>query len=616
MVLGVAIAIGEMLSPGTYVNAQFTWLHLSGSPGPFPNGISLVVGTLVDPLSSLMLLVVTIVGFLVLLYSIGYMHHDHGLPRYYAELSLFLAAMTGLVLSNNLLEFFLFWELVGVCSYFLIGFYYEKPSAASAAKEAFLVTRIGDVLFMLGIFIYFFHFATTGPNGGWAANGFVFANGTSPFLPLTSGGGSALLTIAGLMILGGAAGKSAQFPLHVWLPDAMEGPTTVSALIHAATMVAAGVYLLAITSVFIGFTSTDQLAIVGIGGFTAFFAATMAVVHPDIKRVIAYSTISQLGYMVMAVGAGFAMVGLYHLFTHAFFKALLFLAAGSVIHAVGTQDLFKMGGLRKPMRLTGIAFAIGGLSLSGIPPFAGFWSKDDILGAVYSQLGTHPLYWPFFLLAFAAVFLTAYYIFRAWFLAFSGDHVRDPTLPHAHEGPWTMQVPLVVLSGFAVMAGLFIFLPNFQSLLLNGAGSAGIPPVYGTTDLLLSGLSVTLAAGGIGLAYSLWGNGRVFVLSETSPAQPFRRLLLNRYYMKVAYDWVGLRVVYGISRGADYLDRYVIDGTVRGFERLFSAMSNQLRRAQSGVVSDYAAYIIAGLLGVFVLLLVVAPYLLAKFGGG
>jgi NADH-quinone oxidoreductase subunit L len=616
VVLGVAIAIGEMLSPGTYVNAQFTWLHLSGSPGPFPNGISLVVGTLVDPLSSLMLLVVTIVGFLVLLYSIGYMHHDHGLPRYYAELSLFLAAMTGLVLSNNLLEFFLFWELVGVCSYFLIGFYYEKPSAASAAKEAFLVTRIGDVLFMLGIFIYFFHFATTGPNGGWAANGFVFANGTSPFLPLTSGGGSALLTIAGLMILGGAAGKSAQFPLHVWLPDAMEGPTTVSALIHAATMVAAGVYLLAITSVFIGFTSTDQLAIVGIGGFTAFFAATMAVVHTDIKRVIAYSTISQLGYMVMAVGAGFAMVGLYHLFTHAFFKALLFLAAGSVIHAVGTQDLFKMGGLRKPMRLTGIAFAIGGLSLSGIPPFAGFWSKDDILGAVYSQLGTHPLYWPFFLLAFAAVFLTAYYIFRAWFLAFSGDHVRDPTLPHAHEGPWTMQVPLVVLSGFAVMAGLFIFLPNFQSLLLNGAGSAGIPPVYGTTDLLLSGLSVTLAAGGIGLAYSLWGNGRVFVLSETSPAQPFRRLLLNRYYMKVAYDWVGLRVVYGISRGADYLDRYVIDGTVRGFERLFSAMSNQLRRAQSGVVSDYAAYIIAGLLGVFVLLLVVAPYLLAKFGGG
>jgi NADH-quinone oxidoreductase subunit L len=615
MVLGVAIAVGEMLAPGTYVNAQFTWLRLAGAPGPFPDGISLVVGTLVDPLSALMLLVVTIVGFLVLLYSIGYMHHDHGLPRYYAELSLFLAAMTGLVLSNNLLEFFLFWELVGVCSYFLIGFYYEKPSAASAAKEAFLVTRIGDVLFMLGIFIYFFHFATTGPSGGWAANGFVFVHGSTPFLPVTSGGGSTLLTIAGLMILGGAAGKSAQFPLHVWLPDAMEGPTTVSALIHAATMVAAGVYLLAITSVFIGFTSTDQLAIVAIGGFTAFFAATMAVVHPDIKRVIAYSTISQLGYMVMAVGAGFAMVGLYHLFTHAFFKALLFLAAGSVIHAVGTQDLFKMGGLRKPMRLTAVAFAIGGLSLAGIPPFAGFWSKDDILGAVYSQLGAHPLYWPFFLLAFAAVFLTAYYIFRAWFLAFSGDHPRDPTLSHAHEGPWTMQVPLVVLSGFAVGAGLLIFLPNFQSLLLYGAGVAGIPPVYGTTDLLLSAASVTLGVGGIGVAYYLWGNGRVFVLPETSPAQPVRRLLLNRYYMKIAYDWVGLRAVYGIARGADFVDRYVIDGTVRGFERLFASLSNQLRRAQSGLVSDYAAYLVAGLIGVFVLLLIVAPYLLAKFGG-
>ncbi len=616
MVLGVLIAVGEMLSPGQYVNVQFTWLHLAGAPGPFPNGISLVLGTLVDPLSALMLLVVTVVGFLVLLYSIGYMHQDHGLPRYYAELSLFLAAMTGLVLSNNLLEFFLFWELVGVCSYFLIGFYYEKPSAASAAKEAFLVTRVGDVLFLLGIFIYFFHFATTGPNGGWAANGFVFTNGTSPFLPVASGGSSTILTIAGLMILGGAAGKSAQFPLHVWLPDAMEGPTTVSALIHAATMVAAGVYLLAITSVFIGFTASDQLAIVAIGGFTAFFAATMAVVHPDIKRVIAYSTISQLGYMVLAVGAGFAMVGLFHLFTHAFFKALLFLAAGSVIHAIGTQDLFKMGGLRKPMRLTSIAFLVGALSLSGIPPFAGFWSKDDILGAVYSQLGSHPLYWPFFLLAFAAVFLTAYYIFRAWFLAFSGDHLRDSALAHAHEGPWTMQVPLVVLSLLAFGAGLFIFLPNFQSLLLYGAGAAGIPPVYGTTDLLLSSVSVALGACGIGLSYHLWGNGRVFVLPETSPFQSVRRVLLNRYHMKVAYDWIGRRLVYGISRGADFIDRYVIDGTVRGLEQVFSVLSNQLRRAQSGAVSDYAAYVVAGLIGVFVLLLIVAPYLIAKLGGG
>jgi NADH-quinone oxidoreductase subunit L len=620
MVLGVLIALGEMWSPGSYTNVQFTWLHLAPAPGPFPNGFSLVMGTLVDPLSSLMLVVVTVVGFLVMLYSIGYMHHDHGLPRYYAELSLFLASMTGLVLANNLLEFFLFWELVGVCSYFLIGFYYEKPSAASAAKEAFLVTRVGDVLFLLGIFLFFSTYSLAGPagSGGWAAHGFVFVQGSTavPFLAGSMGGNTTVLTIAGLLILGGAAGKSAQFPLHVWLPDAMEGPTTVSALIHAATMVAAGVYLLAITSVFIGFTPDDQLAIVAIGGFTTFFAATMAVVHPDIKRVIAYSTISQLGYMVLAIGAGFAMVGLYHLFTHAFFKALLFLAAGSVIHAVGTQDLFKMGGLKKHMRLTAAAFAIGGLALAGIPPFAGFWSKDDILSAVYSQLGSHPLYWPFFLLAFAAVFLTAYYIFRAWFLAFSGETTRDPTLPTSHEGPWVMQVPLVILSGFAIVAGLFVFVPSFQGLLLDGAGVAGIPPMYGTTDLLLSTVSVGLGLGGIGLAWSMWGNGRVFVLAETSPAQPIRRLLLNRYYFKVGYDWIGLKGVYTISRAADFFDRFVIDGTVRGLERIFGWASNRARALQSGFVSDYAAYVVAGLLGLFVLLLIVGPYLLGRFGGG
>ncbi len=611
MVLGVAIGLGEMLNPGTYTNVQFTWLYLPPAPGVFPHGFALVMGTLVDPLSSLLLIVVTVVGFLVLLYSIGYMHQDRGLPRYYAELSLFLASMTGLVLANNLLEFFLFWELVGVCSYFLIGFYYEKPSAASAAKEAFLVTRVGDVMFLLGIFILFSQYATAGPGAGWAANGFVFAHGNGPFLPVGSGSNTTLLTIAGIMILGGAAGKSAQFPLHVWLPDAMEGPTTVSALIHAATMVAAGVYLLAVTSVFIGFTATDQLAIVAIGGFTCFFAATMALVHPDIKRVIAYSTISQLGYMVLAVGAGFAMVGLYHLFTHAFFKALLFLAAGSVIHAIGTQDLFKMGGLRKHMRVTAAAFAIGGLALAGIPPFAGFWSKDDILASVYSTLGTHPDYWPFFLLALITVFLTAYYIFRVWFLTFSGDHTRDPTLPHPHEGPWVMQVPLVILSGLAVVAGLFVFVPSFQTLL----AGAGIPPTYTTTDLGLSAVSVGLAGAGIGLAWLLWGNGRVFELPATSSIQPVRRLLLNRYYYKQAVDAFGLRVVYTASRAADFFDRFVIDGVVRGFERMFSAASDRLRRMQSGVVSDYAAYVVAGLVALFVLLLIVGPYVLARLGG-
>ncbi len=611
MVVGTLVAVAEMLSPGQYTDVSYTWLTVPGSPGTFPNGVSLVIGFLVDPLSALMLLVVTIVGFLVMLYSIGYMHHDHGLPRYYAELSLFLTAMTGLVLADNLLEFFLFWELVGVCSYFLIGFYYEKPSAASAAKEAFLVTRVGDVLFLLGIFIYFATYATAGGGAGWAASGFKFANGTQPFLGPLVGTNTPLLTVAGLMILGGAAGKSAQFPLHVWLPDAMEGPTTVSALIHAATMVAAGVYLLAVTSVFLGFTPDDQFAIVAIGGITCFFAATMAVVNTDIKRVVAYSTISQLGYMVLAVGAGVTMVGMYHLFTHAFFKALLFLAAGSVIHAVGTQDLFKMGGLRRTMPLTAGAFLVGALSLSGIFPFAGFFSKDDILGSVFQAAQAHPAYWPFFLLALATVFLTSYYIFRAWFLAFGGPAPRDASLPTAHEGPWVMRVPLIVLSGFAIAAGFFVFDPAFASLL----PGAGVPPTYTATDLGLSAVSLGLAGSGIALSYTLWGNGRI-AAAPTGIAAQMRTVLLNRYYFKVGYDWIGRRAVYTVARSADFVERYVIDGTIRGFEKLFSRGSDLLRRAQTGIVSDYAGYVVAGLVGVLLLILYVGPAIVQSMGGG
>jgi NADH-quinone oxidoreductase subunit L len=610
MLLGLLIALGEGLSPGQYTDRTYTWLSLPSSSGAFPHGFSLVMGTLVDPISALMLVVVNVVGFLVMLYSIAYMHHDRGLPRYYAELSLFLTAMNGLVLSDNLLEFFLFWELVGVCSYFLIGFYYEKPSAASAAKEAFLVTRVGDVLFLLGIFIYFSVYAMSGSAPGWAASGFLFTVNGHPFLGALVGTNTPLLTVAGLMMLAGAAGKSAQFPLHVWLPDAMEGPTTVSALIHAATMVAAGVYLLAVTSLFLGFTPTDQLAIVAIGGFTTLFAATMALVNRDIKRVIAYSTISQLGYMVLAVGAGFTMVGLFHLWTHAFFKALLFLAAGSVIHAVGTQDLFRMGGLGRKMRVTTLAFAVGGLSLAGIPPLAGFWSKDDILGSVLSQTATHPLYWPFFLCALVTVFLTAYYIFRAFFLAFSGSATRDATLPEPHEAPWAMRLPLLILSALAIVAGAVVFAPGFANLL----PGMNVPPVYGTTDLLLSGLSTALGVGGIGLAYSLWGNGRVFALPDASPLQSVRRLWLRLYYMKDAYDWIGLRAVYTVARAADFVDRYVIDGTIHGFERTFAELSRRLRTIQTGVVSDYAAYVVGGLAAFLLLLIFVAPWIVSVWG--
>jgi NADH-quinone oxidoreductase subunit L len=600
-----------MLSPGTYTDLRYTWLSIPGNgTGVFPHGFSLVIGTLVDPISALMLVVVTGVGFLVMLYSISYMHEDRGLPRYYAELSLFLASMNGLVLADNLLEFFLFWELVGVCSYFLIGFYYERPQAASAAKEAFLVTRVGDVLFLLGIFIYFSVYASSGPGLGWAASGFVFTRGNAPFLAGILGGNTPLLTVAGLMMLAGAAGKSAQFPLHVWLPDAMEGPTTVSALIHAATMVAAGVYLLAVTSLFLGFTSVDDIAIAGIGGFTCFFAATMALVNPDIKRVIAYSTISQLGYMVLAVGTGFTMVGLFHLFTHAFFKALLFLAAGSVIHAVRTQDLFRMGGLRSTMPLTAAAFGIGGAALAGIPPFAGFWSKDAVLGSVYAAATSQPAYWPFFALALVTVYLTAYYIFRAWFLVFSGPGPRDPDLPHGHDPHWTMRVPMIVLSALAVVAGLLVFVPAFRTLL----PGPGIPPLYGPTEILISVSSVGLAIAGIATAWFVWGSGRLARVPADSPVQPFRSLLLRRYYFKVAYDRVGAVGIYGLARASDFLDRFVIDGTIHGFERLFADLSQRLRRIQSGLVSDYAAYVAVGLVGFLILVLFVAPAIASWLG--
>ncbi|MCI4327611.1 MAG: hypothetical protein L3K16_08295, partial [Thermoplasmata archaeon] len=293
---------------------------------------------------------------------------------------------------------------------------------------------------------------------------------------------------------------------------------------------------------------------------------------------------------------------------------LLFLAAGSVIHAVGTQDLFKMGGLRKSMKVTSAAFLVGALSLSGIPPFAGFFSKDDILASVYSSAQSNPAYWPFLLLAYATVFLTAYYIFRAWYLAFGGEKTRDATLPHGHEGPWTMQIPLYVLSALAVVAGLFAFVPSFASLFSIG-GVGGVPPTFGTTEVLLSAVSVGLGVAGIALAMVLWGNGRVFVLAPDSALQPVRTILLERYYVKRFYDWVGLRVVYGGSRVADFFERYVIDGTIHGFERLGTSVSNSMRRGQSGLVSDYASYVVLGVIGLLLLLLFVAPFALAYVGG-
>lgn len=471
------------------------WLVANLESGP----VTFEVGVYVDNLAALMLLVVSSVSFLVILYSTAYMHGDDGVRRYYAEITLFVGVMLGLVVSNNFLLTFIMWELVGLCSYLLIGYWYRKPSAASAAKKAFLVTRVGDIFFLAGIVILAAVFKTLDYSDLFAAE----------VAPEQSG----LLTIAMLCIFGGAVGKSAQFPLHVWLPDAMEGPTTVSALIHAATMVKAGVYLVARAYPLMVQAPDALLTVAVIGGFTAFLAATMALVSYDIKRVLAYSTISQLSYMFLALGVGAIGVagwhgytaGTFHLGSHAFSKALLFLAAGSVIHAVGTNDMRYMGGLRRVMPITSVAMLVGSLSLAGIPPFSGFWSKDEVLAQAFHAWGSSgsAVWISLFALGLVTAFLTAFYMFRLWFMTFGGEYrggaASDPEMQagaqlgsadrgaHAgadalqadiareeahvagasiragvpHESPRPMTAPLAILAVMATVWGLLFVVNAF-----------------------------------------------------------------------------------------------------------------------------------------------------------
>jgi NADH-quinone oxidoreductase subunit L len=472
----------------------------------------------------------------------------------------------------------------------------------------------------------------------WSCAGFVFtlpnADSSQTFLAagtLAANANQGLMTLGGIMILGGAAGKSAQFPLHTWLPDAMEGPTTVSALIHAATMVAAGVFLLAITSIYLGFTVDASLVILGIGGFTALFAGTMGLVSRDIKRVIAYSTMSQLGYMTMAVGAASLVLAsgpgaaMYQLFTHAFFKALLFLCAGSLIHAVGTQDLFAMGGLLRKMPLTGYTMLIGAMALSGFPPFSGFFSKDTLISLTWSATSKSPYVLPFFILAMTGVFLTALYIFRLWFLAFSGDKFRGGPDVHAHEPSWKMTVPLVALAGMSVVAGFLPLIGGFDNLLpglswgamgygQTGAGALSLS--FSSTDLYLGVASLALALSGLFVAYLCWGNGKVFSLPKDSAWRAPQNLLVRKYYFDDAYDGLAHGVILGVARAFDWFDRYVVDGTIHGFERLFEAMSEKARRAQTGLVSSYASWIILGLILILAFFIYGAPHLSQLWGGG
>ena len=589
--------------PGGVYKTSFEWLVV--------DGFTFNMGIYIDTLTAVMLIVVSFVATLVVIYSIGYMHEEgERKRRYYAVISLFIGVMLGLVLASNYLQMFIFWELVGLCSYLLIGFWNTKPSAASAAKKAFLVTRIGDIMFMLGLFILFVGF------GGNLDFDYIF-NNVDAFV-----GGNELLTLGTFFIFGGAIGKSAQFPLHDWLPDAMEGPTTVSALIHAATMVKAGVYLVARSYPIMVETPETMLIVAIIGGFTALFAASMALNNPNIKRVLAYSTISQLGYMFLALGAGGYLyahtaefnvgftAGMFHLMNHAFFKALLFLSAGAVIHAVHTEDMRLMGGLSNKLKITSFVMLIGCISIAGIPPFSGFWSKDLVLEAAFEAGEANSIFYLLYAMGLITAFMTAFYMFRLWFMTFKGEPRDHHAYEHAHEAPKVMWVPLAILAVLAFGSGFALFmgfettvlppLPHFEP---HGAeGVIGILEAFFTNWMTYA--SIIAAVLGIFLAYVMYYKKTVSadIILNTSAGKKMYDLLLARYGFTAGYDIIGLKVVYGFSRLVDWFDRKVIDGIVNLFATIAVKGSNVMRRGQTGLVQTYAAMIVLGVSLIVILL--------------
>ncbi|UCE81169.1 MAG: NADH-quinone oxidoreductase subunit L [Methanobacteriota archaeon] len=602
-----ALVIGDVLAGNTMVGdgPKFTWLVIAN--------LEVTFGIWVDQLTAVMLLVVSVVGTLVVVYSGGYMHEEgEKRRRYYAEIMLFISVMYGLVISDNYLQMFIFWELVGLCSYLLIGFWYEKPSAASAAKRAFIVTRVGDIMFMAGIIILFKYVGSLGFDNLFGEDGIAAVPND-------------MMILATALIFGGAIGKSAQFPLHEWLPDAMEGPTTVSALIHAATMVKAGVYLTARSYPLLVQAPETLLFVAVIGGVTALIAATVALAASDIKRVLAYSTISQLGYMTLALGAGGYLVvyadtaggysaALFHLMNHAFFKALLFLCAGSVIHAVGTNDMRLMGGLGKKMRITSLTMLVGAIAISGVPPLSGFWSKDEVLAAVYNAGEFDSLFFLLWAMGIATAFMTAFYMFRMWFMTFAGKPRSDY---HAHESPKLMTVPLMILAVLAVSSGFALFVGDGFGVFA-GESIAGL--YHGehhesAVDILahifgdpLTYVSLVLAIAGIVLAYRIYcvpGFDRT--VFATGTAGRFQRALQNRWYISQFYDDFAVKVVYAFSLVADAFDRVVIDGLVNGFAFLGARSGNLLRKAQSGNVQRYTTIIVVGLCLLLMFMLYIAP---------
>ncbi|OGF51051.1 MAG: hypothetical protein A2231_04265 [Candidatus Firestonebacteria bacterium RIFOXYA2_FULL_40_8] len=595
-VISLYLFFGLIAGVEKTVEYTFEWLNF-GSTG-------VKLGIMLDGLTAVMLVVVTTVSLLVKLYSIGYMHGDPRYSRFYAYLSMFTVAMLGLVLANNFLLLFISWELVGLFSYLLIGFWYEKKSASDAGKKAFITTKVGDLGFFAGLLLLFTVFGT-----------FNFTElGQLVIARLASGSVSVgMLNLIGILIFCGAVGKSAQFPLHVWLPDAMEGPTPVSALIHAATMVAAGVYLVARTF-FIYVEAPIAMSVVAYtGAFTAIFAASMALVAYDIKRVLAFSTVSQLGYMVMALGVGGYTAGMFHLTTHAFFKALLFLGAGSVIHGSGTQDIREMGGLGKKMKITMVTFLIACLSISGVPGFSGYFSKEEVLSAAYNS-GNLFIYW----IGTVTAFMTAFYMFRLFFMTFTG---KPRTEIHAHESPKTMTVPLMVLAVLSIVAGgLFVMGHSFEKLVYFGAEGAGEGGAEAGSHFVRN-MSITAAVLGITLAFFMYYLKKVSPEYLALKLAPVHKLLSNRYYIDELYEIIFIKpakglgnflfkfdqkVVDGAVNGSGFMtvlmsklqnlfDKVIVDGAVNGAGWIANKGGELLKQLQTGLVQNYILIAVSGL---------------------
>src|SRR5512139_3769799 len=594
--------IGRPPAERHFEKVIFDWV-VSGS-------FQTVIGYQIDPLSILMALVVSGVSFFIHIYSVGYMHDDPGYTRYFTYLNLFVFMMLNLILANNFLLMFVGWEGVGLCSYLLIGFWYEKDSASNAWKKAFVVNRVGDLGFLLGIFLLF---SSLGKHGIWTLDFTeVFAN-ASKLDPGT-------VTAITILLFIGACGKSAQIPIYVWLPDAMEGPTPVSSLIHAATMVTAGVYMVARCNVLYSMAPIAMEVVAIIGVATAIYTASIGFCQNDIKKVLAYSTISQLGYMFLGVGVGAYSAGVFHLMTHAFFKGLLFLGAGSVMHALsGELDMRKMGALRKKIPVTFWTFFIATLAIAGIPGLSGFFSKDEILWQAFSSSHGHFLLW---LVAAVAAGMTAFYMFRALFMTFWGECRADEHVKHhIHESPRVMTVPLMILA-FLSMVGGYVGIPHvlgganhFHEFLAPVVGEAAPGKAHAaiqlitsawasggeagghaaTLELLLMALSVVIALFGIGIAYFLYVKNPALPKRMAETWKGVYRWVFNKYYVDEAYEMLFVKSIKGLGtafwRG---IDEFVIDGAVNGVAYLFGGVSGLIRKMQTGFAQNYALAMVLG----------------------